>query len=187
MPSPEVNDPDPGQTITYTATRQGGGALPGWLHFDGATRAFSGTPSRADVGAISIAVTATDNGIPPMAASATFTLTVEPPDVNSQALKLALASFGRTVASNAVDVLESRFTSPRSNGVMLGGQSLNHARRKKSHLWAVIRHRPIRRTEHQHPNVTRCVQRHRQYARTGHARRSAKHVWTGHTKRSVSL
>ena len=121
----EVNDPDPGQIITYTATRQGGGTLPGWLHFDGATRTFSGTPTRADVGTVSIAVTATDNGIPPMAASTAFTLTVEPPDVNSRALKLALASFGRTVASNAVDVLESRFTSPRSDGVMLGGQSLN--------------------------------------------------------------
>ena len=59
-----------------------------------------------------------------MAASATFTITVEPPDVNPQAFKLALASFGRTVASNAVDVLESRFTSPRSDGVMLGGQAL---------------------------------------------------------------
>ena len=70
---------------------------------------------------------------------------------NSRALKLALASFGRTVASNAVDVLESRFTSPRSDGVMLGGQSLNTREGKKSHLWAVIWHRPIRRTEHQHP------------------------------------
>ena len=63
-----------------------------------------------------------------MAASATFTLTVEPPDVNSRALKLALASFGRTVASNAVDVLESRFTSPRADGVMLGGQALTPGR-----------------------------------------------------------
>ena len=120
----EVNDPDPDQTITYTATLQGGGTLPGWLRFDAANRAFSGTPARADVGSVSIAVTATDNGIPPMAASATFTLTVEPPDVNPRAFKLALASFGRTVASNAVDVLESRFTSPRADGVMLGGQSL---------------------------------------------------------------
>ena len=178
----EVNDPDPGQSITYTATLENGGALPGWLHFDAATRTFSGTPTRTDVGAISIAVTAADNGIPPMAASATFTLTVEPPDVNSRALKLALASFGRTVASNAVDVLESRFTSPRSDGVMLGGQSLNTREGKKPHLWAVIWHRPIRRTEHQHPNVTRRVQRHRRYARL-----SVKHVWTGHARLAVSL
>ena len=121
----EVNDPDPGQTIAYTATLQGGGSLPAWLRFDAENRAFSGTPARADVGSVTIAVTATDNGIPPMAASATFTITVEPPDADPRALKLALASFGRTVASNAVDVLESRFTSPRSEGVMLGGQSLN--------------------------------------------------------------
>ena len=121
----EVNDPNPGQTVTYTATLQGGGTLPGWLHFDAATRTFSGTSTRADVGSVNIVVTATDNGIPPMAASATFTLTVEPPDADPQVLKLALASFGRTVASNAVDVLESRFTSPRADGVMLGGQALN--------------------------------------------------------------
>ena len=128
----EVNDPDPGQTIAYTATLQGGGSLPAWLHFDAANRAFSGTPTRADVGSVSIAVTATDNGIPPMAASATFTITVEPPDINPRAFKLALASFGRTVASNAVDVLESRFTSPRSDGVMLGGQSLTPGQKVKT-------------------------------------------------------
>ena len=121
---PEVNDPDLGQTVTYTATLEGGGALPTWLHFDAPNRTFSGTPGRTDVGVISIAVTATDNGIPSMSASATFTLSVVVPDLNPQVLKLALASFGRTVATSAVDAISDRFTTPRAATAMIGGQPM---------------------------------------------------------------
>ena len=121
---PEVNDPDLGQTVTYTATLEGGDALPTWLHFDAPNRTFSGTPGRTDVGVISIAVTATDDGIPSMSASATFTLSVVVPDLNPQVLKLALASFGRTVATSAVDAISDRFTTPRAAATMLGGQPL---------------------------------------------------------------
>ena len=34
-----------GDPLTYTAQLSGGGALPAWLSFDGATRTFSGTPA----------------------------------------------------------------------------------------------------------------------------------------------
>ena len=121
---PEANDPDPGQTVTYTATLEGGGALPTWLHFDAPNRTFSGTPGPTDVGVISIAVTATDNGIPSLSASTTFTLSVVSPDLNSHALKLALASFGRTVATSAVDAISDRFTTPRAATAMIGGQPM---------------------------------------------------------------
>ncbi|MBE8719705.1 beta strand repeat-containing protein, partial [Sphingobacterium pedocola] len=53
-------DVDMGSTLTYTAALVGGGALPAWLSFDGATRTFSGTPTSADLGTVSINVTAGD-------------------------------------------------------------------------------------------------------------------------------
>lgn len=53
-------DPDSGNKLTYRATLQDGSALPAWLHFDAATRTFSGMP--ADLGRFSVTVTATDAG-----------------------------------------------------------------------------------------------------------------------------
>jgi hypothetical protein len=56
-------DPDtgaPNNTLTYTATLVGGGALPAWLSFDAGTRTFSGNPPSN--GATTVRVTATDGG-----------------------------------------------------------------------------------------------------------------------------
>ena len=53
-------DPDAGDTLTFSATRADGSALPAWLAFDSATRTFSGTPANGDVGSFSLKVTATD-------------------------------------------------------------------------------------------------------------------------------
>ena len=39
--------------LSYTTS-----TLPSWLSFDAATRTFSGTPANADVGALTITVTA---------------------------------------------------------------------------------------------------------------------------------
>lgn len=49
-------------TLALSATLAGGAALPSWLTFNAATRTFSGTPGAANVGAVDIAVTATDAG-----------------------------------------------------------------------------------------------------------------------------
>lgn len=46
-------------SLTYSA-EVGGGALPGWLSFDSATRTFSGTPSSGDTGFITIEVISDD-------------------------------------------------------------------------------------------------------------------------------
>ncbi len=71
-----VTDPE-GDAITYGVTLSDGTALPAWLSFDAATRAFSGTPGEADAPAtLTIRVTATDNGTPSASSSATFILTV---------------------------------------------------------------------------------------------------------------
>ena len=53
-------DPDAGDALVYSATLADGSALPAWLHFDTATRTFSGTPDAA--GVLSVAVTAKDTG-----------------------------------------------------------------------------------------------------------------------------
>lgn len=54
-------DPDVGDTLTYTATLSDNSALPAWLGFDPLNRTFSGTPTNADVGTITIKVTAADS------------------------------------------------------------------------------------------------------------------------------
>ena len=53
------NDAD-GDTLAYTATLADDSALPTWLTFSAATRAFSGTPQAADVGTVAVKVTASD-------------------------------------------------------------------------------------------------------------------------------
>lgn len=54
------NDPDLGDTLTYTSQLAGGGALPAWLSFDPVTRTFSGTPTNSQIGTISLDVIADD-------------------------------------------------------------------------------------------------------------------------------
>ena len=49
-----------GDTLSYTATQDGGTALPAWLTFAAGTRTFSGTPRTADVGTLTVKVTAND-------------------------------------------------------------------------------------------------------------------------------
>ncbi len=71
-------DVDAGASLTYSAQLAGGGALPGWLSFDSATRTFSGTPANGDVGTVSIDVIASDgNG-----GSVTDTFNIVVSDVN---------------------------------------------------------------------------------------------------------
>ena len=48
-------------TLTYTAVEDGESALPSWLGFDAGTRTFSGTPTAADAGTVSVKVTASDD------------------------------------------------------------------------------------------------------------------------------
>jgi uncharacterized protein len=61
-----------GDSLTYTAALADGSPLPAWLTFDAGTRTFSGNP--ANLGALTIKVTATDKS--GASISTTFTLTV---------------------------------------------------------------------------------------------------------------
>ncbi|MBN3051166.1 tandem-95 repeat protein, partial [Pectobacterium brasiliense] len=60
VPSGTFTDPDVGDTLTLSATLADGSPLPSWITFNPATGTFSGTPGNADVGSLSIRVTATD-------------------------------------------------------------------------------------------------------------------------------
>ncbi|MFJ5485606.1 putative Ig domain-containing protein, partial [Pectobacterium actinidiae] len=73
VPAGTFTDPD-GDTLTLSATLANGSPLPAWLSFNPATGTFSGTPGNADVGSLSIKITATDPSS--AAVSTTFGLTV---------------------------------------------------------------------------------------------------------------
>ncbi len=72
VPANTFSDPD-GDALTYSATLDDGSALPGWLSFDAGSRTFSGTPGNADVGALSVLVSASDGQA---STTATFALNV---------------------------------------------------------------------------------------------------------------
>ncbi len=61
LPAGTFGDADAGDTLSYNARLSSGAALPSWLSFDAATRNFSGTPANADVGSLTVRVTATDS------------------------------------------------------------------------------------------------------------------------------
>ncbi|MDQ8205834.1 putative Ig domain-containing protein, partial [Pelagicoccus sp. SDUM812003] len=58
--SGKFSDVDADDSLSYSATLENGDPLPGWLSIDSTTGQLSGTPENADVGKISILVTATD-------------------------------------------------------------------------------------------------------------------------------
>ncbi len=71
-------DVDRGDTLTYSATRADGTALPTWLTFNPSTRTFSGTPADSNAGVVTLKVTATDSGT--LSTDDLFDLTVTIPD-----------------------------------------------------------------------------------------------------------
>jgi Ca2+-binding RTX toxin-like protein len=60
VPAGSFADVDAGDTLTYSATLADGTALPSWLNFNAAICTFSGTPSYANAGTLSVRVIATD-------------------------------------------------------------------------------------------------------------------------------
>ena len=60
VPANTFSDVDASDTLTYTATLSDDSPLPAWLSFDALPQTFSGTPTNADIGTISVKVTADD-------------------------------------------------------------------------------------------------------------------------------
>ena len=89
-------DVDAGTTLAYTATLDGGGALPAWLTFTPGSRSFDGTPAPGDAGTLQIRVTASDGSL---STSDTFALVVTAgPSVSS------IVRAGGTALTNASSV-----------------------------------------------------------------------------------
>jgi hypothetical protein len=76
VPANTFADVDTGDTLRYAATLADGKPLPGWLSFNAATRAFSGTPGANDASTVEIRVAVTDSA--GAGAADTFRLTVNP-------------------------------------------------------------------------------------------------------------
>jgi len=105
-------DPDAATTLTYTATLDGGGALPGWLAFDPGTRSFSGTPAVGDAGTLQVRVTASDGSL---STSDTFALVVTAaPSVSS------IVRTGGSALTNAPSVDYTVTFSQSVSGVDIG-------------------------------------------------------------------
>ena len=107
-----VTDPE-GATPTYTAQIRTGGAgtesdpytygsLPNWLTFTASTRTFSATPVTANIGTLTIRVTASDGVTPtPATSSATFTLTVAAAPTTNNPPAFDMTSYAFDLAENA--------------------------------------------------------------------------------------
>ena len=59
IPADTFTDAD-GDSLTHSAARTDGSALPSWLAFDAGARTFSGTPAAGDAGTLTVRVTADD-------------------------------------------------------------------------------------------------------------------------------
>jgi Putative Ig domain/Peptidase M10 serralysin C terminal/Bacterial pre-peptidase C-terminal domain len=98
VPATAFADIDGVSTLSYSASMADGSALPSWLVLNAVTRAFSGTPSLSDVGALDIRVTATDNA--GLSASDVFRLTIATDDFAANANTTGtLASDGSVVGN----------------------------------------------------------------------------------------
>jgi hypothetical protein len=60
FPADTFADIDAGDSLSYNATLPDGSALPSWMMFEASQRRVSGTPANADVGTVTVRVTATD-------------------------------------------------------------------------------------------------------------------------------
>ncbi|MDB5801577.1 MAG: putative outer rane adhesin like protein [Rhodocyclales bacterium] len=60
VPTSAFADLDAGDALGFTAEQSNGNALPAWMHFDAASKTFSGTPRNDDVGFVDVRVTAFD-------------------------------------------------------------------------------------------------------------------------------
>lgn len=72
LPAGFATDPE-GRSLTITATRPDGGAVPDWLSFNPKTGLFTGTPGAEDVGSMTLRITVSDGAL---SSSDDFVLTI---------------------------------------------------------------------------------------------------------------
>jgi len=132
VPVDSFSDIDASDSLALSAT-VAGGALPAWLSFDPLTATFSGTPATADIGDLTVDVTATD--LSGATVVDTFTLTVIPPNQAP-----AVSTISETVDQGAtltVD-LSTYVSDPEGHALSYALTSLHyrhgHAGRASAHL-----------------------------------------------------
>ena len=108
FPANTFSDAD-SDTLSYTATKADGTALPTWLSFTAGTRAFSGTPQAADIARVSVKVTASDgNG---GSVSDEFDITVADTTPTAPG-----APSGLTATASGTTQINLSWTAPADNG-----------------------------------------------------------------------
>ncbi|OKH15157.1 hypothetical protein FACHB389_35720 [Nostoc calcicola FACHB-389] len=118
VPANTFADVDTSNTLTYTATLDNGNALPSWLTFNSSTRIFSGTPAAANVGTISVRLTARDTSNATV--NDIFNLTVTPLNLTGTANADNLTG---TASNNVIDGLagNDNLNGGAGNDTLIGG------------------------------------------------------------------
>ncbi|NJO38645.1 MAG: hypothetical protein HC871_14850, partial [Rhizobiales bacterium] len=98
IPENAFADVDASDVLTFEATLADGSPLPAWLHFDAASRTFSGIPLNDHVGTLEVRVTATDGH----GGTASDGFSLEIRNTNDLPADVTLAA-GGTVVENAAN------------------------------------------------------------------------------------
>ena len=95
-----------GNTLSYSATLSGGGALPAWLNIDSSTGVLSGTPAWSDRGTYTVTVTASDSPSNPTGAlSTTATVRIAVTEIQAGVLLISANSDETLVGVTANDTV----------------------------------------------------------------------------------
>lgn len=117
----EDDDTIHGYSLSYSATKDDGTALPLWLTFNSITRNFTGTPLNEDVGSLSIRVTATDTSYE--AITDTFTLTIQNVNDSPQISTISNQSLNEDNSSGEISFTVSDADTLADNLIVSGTSS----------------------------------------------------------------
>ena len=113
-------DIDTGDSLTYSATKSDGTALPSWLSLDSATRTFTANGAQGTSDSVQVKLTATDSA--GLSTYLTFTVTPQPIDAAAPSLALpATVLLADTVAADTSTTLLA--AGSNTSGTLVGTKS----------------------------------------------------------------
>ena len=108
FPANTFSDADTGDMLTYAATQADGATLPTWLSFAAGTRTFSGTPQTADVGTVSVEVTASDSNDESVSGEFDITVSAAANNLATGALTITgTATVGQTLTAVTTAIVDA--------------------------------------------------------------------------------
>ena len=108
FPANTFSDADTGDMLTYAATQADGATLPTWLSFAAGTRTFSGTPQTADVGTVSVEVTASDSNDESVSGEFDITVSAAANNLATGALTITgTATVGQTLTAVTTGIMDA--------------------------------------------------------------------------------